>query len=127
MTSSEISKLLQEYQELSSAVAAVDYGNPASVRRSNRSADRLRAIARRANFLGPGAIAEFGSLLKVPLNDTNLWAAFHLIEVIDTPPELRRQALEVLKKRLADIDDLTSTGIRMQLNRLKEAGKLEDQ
>jgi hypothetical protein len=78
----------------------------------------MRVIASNIGNWGPNEIAAFATLLDEPVNNINLWAAFHLFEVIDAPLEIRKRAFLLLEER-SKMDDVMASGIRSRLVELR--------
>jgi hypothetical protein len=73
-------------------------GHDASaVRRGNQAADDMRRIATDVGAAGATTMQAFGRLLDEPRNGVRAWAAFHVLGVMQAPPDLVDGRLTSLK------------------------------
>jgi hypothetical protein len=84
----------------------------------NRAADELRRLASVIGSGGPDSIRSFSSLLDETRNDVRIWAAFHVLEVMPSPPDVVDRAFGVLEER-ANGDSVNALGTRWRLNELR--------
>ena len=67
--------------------------------RGNRAADELRRLAIDIGTRGPASIGAFGCLLDEDRNNgVSGWAAFHILEVMTTSPEVADRAFAVIER-----------------------------
>jgi hypothetical protein len=113
-------ELIEQYRNNAAVHAAIDFADDASVRRGNRAASSLRAIATQIGTMGQDAMERFGLLLDEPRDDIHYWAAFHLhiLEVMPAPPALVNRAFALLEER-ARGDGAEALGTRMRLRELR--------
>jgi hypothetical protein len=93
-------------------------GGQPRTRAVNRAADELRRLASIIGSGGPDSIRSFSSLLDETRNDVRIWAAFHALEVMQSPPDVVDRAFCVLEER-ANGDGVNALGTRMRLNELR--------
>jgi hypothetical protein len=94
-------------------------GHDASaVRRGNQAADDMRRIATDVGAAGATTMQAFGRLLDEPRNGVRAWAAFHVLEVMQAPPDLVDMAFDVLEN-IARGDGVQALGTRIRLRELR--------
>jgi hypothetical protein len=94
-------------------------GHDASaVRRGNQAADDMRRIATDVGAAGATTMQAFGRLLDEPRNGVQAWAAFHVLEVMQAPPDLVDRAFDVLEN-IARGDGVQALGTRIRLRELR--------
>ena len=84
---------------------------------ANRAADELRHIASTIGQGGPAYVRAFSSLFEEHRNDVRIWAAFHALEVMQSPSDMVDRAFDILEER-AKGDSLNALGTRMRLKEL---------
>jgi len=84
----------------------------------NRAADELRRLASIIGSGGPNSIRSFSALLDETRNESVFWAAFHALEVMQSPPDVVDRAFRVLEER-ANSDSMNAVGTRMRLKELR--------
>lgn len=112
--------LIQEYLELTKVCASTDYAGKESVKRHNKSVDRMYEIAEK---IGSGhteeRIQDFTKLLDVADNKTNVWAAVHILERIPVDTSIEERALEIIKQQ-ANGGPPEGMGFRIWLDNYKK-------
>ncbi|HVL69459.1 MAG TPA: hypothetical protein VM364_19530 [Vicinamibacterales bacterium] len=86
--------------------------------RGNRAADELRRLATMIGQGGSEYIRAFSALLDESRNGVNGWAGFHILEVMDAPPDVVDRAFETLEG-IARGDGMNALGTRMRLKELR--------
>ncbi len=84
------------YRACAATCAGTDYNSPASVRRHNAAANRMRGIIEEAAARGPAAVGELLPLLDE--EPSARWLAFHLLELSPLPPAERERCLAVIRR-----------------------------
>lgn len=118
-------ELIEQYRKNAAVHAAIDFADRASVRRGNRAAGSLRAIATQIGTMGQDAMERFGLLLDEPRDNVRYWAASHILEVMPAPPALVDRAFAVLEER-ARGDGVDALGTRMRLQELRRQHQRPD-
>jgi len=93
-------------------------GGQPGTRAVNRAADELRRLASIIGSGGPNSIRSFSALLDETRNESVFWAAFHALEVMQSPPDVVDRAFRVLEER-ANSDSMNAVGTRMRLKELR--------
>jgi hypothetical protein len=93
-------------------------GRRAAVRVTNRHADELREIAATIGRMGSAAIESFAALLDERRHAVRNWAAFHILEVMNAPPDVVERAFAVLQE-VASGDSINALGTRIRLDELR--------
>jgi hypothetical protein len=88
-----------------------------AVTRANRAADDMRRLADEIARADTAAVRAFGQLLDEPRNGVQTWAAFHVLELMNAPPDVVDHAFEVLET-LAEGDGVDALATRMRLKAL---------
>ncbi len=95
--------LTKEYRDQAAICSAANYSDKGSVKASNAAADRMRRIADIiASDFGADGLREFASLLDDTENDTNIWAATHLLERMKADAATEDKALEIIKNAASE-------------------------
>jgi hypothetical protein len=94
----EIAKQLKQYKELAEIHANTDYGDSHSVRRANNAADKMFKICLQLSQLGEQGLFAFATLLDEPKNKIQLWAAHHILELMQYTSALEYRALEIIRE-----------------------------
>lgn len=90
--------LIEEYKMLTATCAATDYGDKSSVRKHNKSVDRMYEIVEAIGYEQTNETPEqFAGLLDISDNKTNLWAAIHILERLPTDSDIEKRALEIIR------------------------------
>jgi hypothetical protein len=84
----------------------------------NRAADELRRLASTIGSGGPDSIRSFSVLFDDTRNDVWIWAAFHALEVMQSPPDIVDRAFSILEER-ATGDSINALGTRIRLKELR--------
>ena len=101
---------IEQFINLAEIHAAVDYGNPKSVKVGNSAADRMREIAH--NFYDSGKIDELLSLLEH--QHAGLWVAF-IVGDLENATATQVERCLCLIRSLADGDSVDSIGAKYWL------------
>ena len=99
--------------------AQENLGNRSALKRGNSAADELRRLATEVGGRGCEDIEQFSRLLCDSRNRVNAWAAFHILEVMQPPPEVVDRAFNTLEE-IARGDDINAVGTRMRLAQLRK-------
>jgi hypothetical protein len=94
-------------------------GNRSALKRGNSAADELRRLATEVGGRSSEDIEQFSRLLCESRNSVNAWAAFHVLEVMQPPPEVVDRAFKALEE-IAKGEDLNAVGTRMRLTQLRK-------
>lgn len=105
--------LIREYVAHQLVHAKIDFSNRASVMAGNRAADRMRSIASALSTSVAGQDA-FERLLTSPNSGLALWAAHHLLELMN-PAEAVQETALVLIASAAEGDSANALGEAMWL------------
>jgi hypothetical protein len=89
-----------------------------AVSRANRAADDMRRLAGEIARADLAAVRAFSQLLDEPRNGVQIWAAFHILELMDAPPDVVDHAFEVLQT-CANGNGADALGTRMRLKALR--------
>jgi hypothetical protein len=89
-----------------------------AVKLGNRAADEMRHLATEVGVAGSSAVRTFSQLLDEPRNGVQSWAAFHVLEVMQPPPDVVERAFAVLES-LARGEGITAVGTRIRLHELR--------
>ena len=92
--------------------------NRAVLRRCNGAADELRRLAKEIGRCDSADVRQFSRLLGDSRNGVNGWAAIHLIEVIQAPPDVVERAFETIEE-ISKGDDMDAVILRMRLPELR--------
>jgi hypothetical protein len=108
-----IDNLIKVYIGLAKNCHDVDYADKRAVRRNNDSAKRMGAIVGEINDkFGTDGIRRFNPVLDITDYKTNLWAAVHLLKIVDNlDKSMETKALGIIKKVAAG-DDLEALGFK---------------
>ena len=96
----------------------VDYADPASVRKYNRSSMKEIKIAKLINDSYPELIPGFTKLLQHPDWDVRLACAISLLEIINCETKTRESAIAVIKEYVRSHDTADAMGWQMKLKDL---------
>ena len=94
---------IQRFNELARRHAAIDYGDPGSVRHGNAAVDEMRAIARELATSGDAALSRFVDQLEPVARP---WAAFGLLDAETTFPALEAKCLAIVETCASGTDAL---------------------
>ncbi|MEZ4847295.1 MAG: hypothetical protein R3B93_01405 [Bacteroidia bacterium] len=90
--------LIEEYKTLTATCVATDYSNKTSVKRHNKSVNRMYEIVETIGLEQTAeTIEHFARLLDISENKTNLWAAIHLLERLSVTSETEEKALNIIR------------------------------
>jgi len=118
-----IKKLIEEYKNLTAICAHTDYSNKLSVKEHNIAAIKMhKIITSIENSKSNEAVKLFAGLLDIPLNKTNLWAAFHLLERLPIDKVIETEAIKIIEIA-AKGKDSESLGCQMWLSEWKNKRK----
>jgi hypothetical protein len=78
----------------------------------------MRRLATEIATGDAAAVRDFSRLLDDARNGVQSWAAFHILELMDAPPDVVDRAFEVLETR-AKGEGINALGIRMRLKELR--------
>ena len=108
--------LIEEYKMLTAICVATDYGDKSSVRKHNKSVDRMYEIAGAIGYEQTEETPEqFARLLDISDNKTNLWAAIHILERIPIDSATEEKALDIIRTA-AQGDGAGAKGYQFWLN-----------
>ena len=96
---------------------ATDYGEKKSVRRHNRLANRIRAIAYEIDRMDSTTKMEFYELLSHENESVRLWVAHHILEVMNYDNMCRGKALKIISCVADKNDRINSLGNKMWLEK----------
>jgi hypothetical protein len=112
--------LIQEYIELTKTCASTDYGDKKSVKLHNKSVDKMYEIVEKIGYeQTTETIDDFAKLLEINENNTNVWAAVHILERIPANKTIEEKALKIIKQQ-ADGDTVEAMGFRIWLDNYKK-------
>jgi succinate dehydrogenase flavin-adding protein (antitoxin of CptAB toxin-antitoxin module) len=115
--------LIEEYIELTKICAETDYSDKKSVKKHNKSVDRMYEIAEKIGYeMTDETIDDFKSLLDIKDNKTNIWAAVHMIERIPIDKKTENKAIDLIKE-IAKGDTAEAMGFRYWLDDYKKSKK----
>ena len=78
----------------------LSHGN--NLRRNNKLADKLRAIAKSIELKPPEYKRSFAELLSHSNSNVRIWCAHHMLEVMNYDDEERKNALLIIKDKSID-------------------------
>lgn len=111
--------LIEEYIELTRICAMTDYSDKKSVRKHNKSVDRMYEIAEKIGYEDTTeTVYDFIKLLDLSENRTNVWVAVHILERIPIDNKTESKALEIIKT-IATGDSAESMGFKIWLDDYK--------
>lgn len=111
--------LIQEYIELTKTCTSTDYGNKKSVNLHNKSVEKMYVIIEKIAYeQKKETIHDFTKLLEINENQTNVWAAVHILERIPTDKTIEEKALKIIKQQ-ADRDSAEAMGFKIWLDNYK--------
>ena len=115
--------LIEEYKALTATCSATDYGDKTSVRRHNKSVNRMYEIVEAIGYEKTHETSEqFVELLDISDHKTNLWAAIHILERLPIDTQTERKGLEIIKTA-AQGDSADAMGYQGWLNDWNEKNK----
>ena len=88
--------LIFEYVTSVIKMDETDYADQKSVRQHNRLADRVRSIAGEIDHMNSTIKMEFYELLSHENESVRLWAAHHILEVMNYDNTCRGKALKII-------------------------------
>lgn len=111
--------LIEEYIKLTKVCAQTDYSEKKSVKKHNKSVDRMYEIAEKIGHEDtPVTINDFIRLLDISENKTNVWAAVHLLERMPVNSKAELKALAIIKE-IAKGDNAEAMGFQSWLDDYK--------
>ncbi len=116
--------LVEEYVGHIIAMNSTDYGNKLSVVLHNKHAKRIRKIAMIINQHHPELKNPFFSLLRNKNKNVKLWAAHHILEVMNFNKDEQESAVAIIRQN-AQEDSVYGLGDRMWLKDWLENHKRE--
>ncbi len=90
--------LVQEYLILVNEMLEVSYDDKSEVAKYNKKAAKIREIASLIEKEHPELKSSFSQLLDNENPTVRLWAAHHMLEVMEYKDENRKKALKEIKK-----------------------------
>jgi hypothetical protein len=115
-----IQELIKEYRDQVAICSAVDYADKNSVKANNDAVSRMYKIVDTiVSDFGVDGAREFSLLLDVTENETNIWAATHLLEKMKADPAAEKKALAIIKN-VAEQNDARGLGYRHWLENWKK-------
>ena len=109
-------RFIEEYKMLTAICAATDYGDKSSVKKHNKSVDRMYEIVEAIGYKKTEETPEqFARLLNISDNKTNLWASIHILERIPIDSETEEKALDIIRTA-AQGDSADAMGYQFWLN-----------
>ena len=113
--------LIFEYVASVIKMDKTDYADKKSVKQHNKLADRLRVIAYEIDHMNPTIKLSFSELLFHENATVRLWAAHHILEVMNYDNICRGKALKQISYVADKNDGITGLGDKMWLEQwLKE-------
>ena len=114
-----IQEIIKEYRDQVAICFAVNYAEKNSVKSNNDAVGRMYKIVDTiVSDFDVDGVREFSSLLDVTENETNIWAATHLLEKMKADPATQEKALAIIKN-VAEQDDARGLGYRHWLENWK--------
>ena len=114
MTHQNADELIQEYRACQAVQSCIDFSSKGSINASNKAADRMRAIATTISK-SPEAVTLFGNLLAAQEPQLQLWAAHHLLEIMNPDNSTKSSALSIIENASRG-DDANALGERLWLD-----------
>jgi hypothetical protein len=93
----KVNKLITDYKKLSKIHSEIDYADKNSVRKGNKTVDKMISIAEKINK-NPSGIFEFRKLLNDTDDHISLWASHHILEYMDYSNQDESTALKHIKR-----------------------------
>lgn len=106
--------LIEEYVTHIVAMDNTDYGNKMSVVQHNKHANRIRKIATNIAQKHPELKEQFFLLIKNTNSSVRIWAAHHILEVMNYNEDEQEKALDIIKQK-AQEDSVEGRGNQMWL------------
>ncbi len=115
--------LIEEYKALTENCAVTDYGDKASVKKHNKSVNRMYEIVEAIkNEQSEKAIKQFTELLYIEDNNTNLWASIHSLERLPIDAATIEMALDIIRAA-AQNDSADAIGYQSWLDNWNQKNK----
>lgn len=115
--------LIEEYKALTENCAATDYGDKASVKKHNKSVNRMYEIVEAIKYeQSEKAIQQFTELLYIEDNNTNLWASIHSLERLPIDAATIEMALDIIRA-VAQNDSAEAIGYQSWLDNWNQKNK----
>lgn len=112
--------LIQEYIELTKICASTDYSDKKSVKLHNKSVNKMYGIAEKIGYQKKTeTIDDFAKILEINENNTNVWAAVHILERIPADKTIKEKAFTIIKQQ-ADGNTAEAMGFRIWLDNYKK-------
>lgn len=112
---------IKKYIELTQICSQIDYSDKKSVRANNRAVDEMYKIVREIEASQDVKIKnDFIGLLEMKNEqETNLWAAIHLLECLSVEHHIKEKALNIVEKYTQG-DSADALGLQYWLNDYKK-------
>ncbi len=108
--------LVQEYVMLAiEVISFVEYDNQKSVNEYNRKVTRMRKIAIEIENEYPGLKYAFCQLLSHENMGVRVWAAHHILEIMDFGQSSQKSALNVIRHKARNDKTVNGLGEKMWL------------
>jgi hypothetical protein len=117
MTKNRTSQLIQEYVDLAVFHGSANSLGSVEVETLNKAAKRMLKIAEKVS--GLSGTQEFSKLLEHPNFSVRSWAAFNLIERMDSDQTVIDRALAVIRK-VAKSETVTAIGAELWLQNYEQ-------
>ncbi len=111
--------LVEKYIELIVAMNDIDYGSKICVAKNNSNANKIRKIATDIDMKYPELKEKFFLLINHNKNEIKLYAAHHILEVMNYDRYKQEKALEVIKQKAKE-DSVDGLGNRMWLEQWQQ-------
>ena len=89
--------LIEKYKESAKTIDMIDCGDSASAKNRNRAEKAMRRIARSIENNFCNMKDDFALLLDIKEDHVCVWAARHMLEVMEYDPDTQRRAIDVLE------------------------------
>lgn len=113
---------IKKYIEQTQICFQTDYSDKKSVRENNRAVDMMYEIVREIEISQNAELKnEFVGLLEIENEqESNLWAAIHLLECLSVEHHIKEKALKIVEK-YAQGDSVKALGLQYWLNDYKKS------